>query len=399
MHWILRLVGVILIAALTVKSSLGNDDLPLVTIGYLDLIQDVRYEDWGVHPVDIRSATAIVDRRAYAGAQLAIDELKQFTRIAKARFAMQRETVENAASMIATINRLRESGIYFFLMDAPDSVVREVAEQTRDQDVVLFNTTATGDALRNEHCQQHLFHIAASRSMMADAVAQYLVSRKWTRVLVLRGPLPEDLEMTRAFERSAEGFGLDISEIRDFVLGNDPRAREANNLNFLTGNANYDAVFVADVDGEFSLTVPFATRKPATVTGASGIVPRVWHWSYLRHGAPQVHGRFERMHGRRMGEADWGAWVALKTIGMAIARAKTTNAVEVAAYLRSDKLRIDGSKGPGMSIRTWDNQLRQPIMLTTENWTITRAPIEGFKHRTNDLDTIGHGERDTTCKF
>ncbi len=84
---------------------------------------------------------------------------------------------------------------------------------------------------------------------------------------------------------------------------------------------------------------------------------------------------------------------------MAIARAKTTNAVEVAAYLRSDKLRIDGSKGPGMSIRTWDNQLRQPIMLTTENWTITRAPIEGFKHRTNDLDTIGHGERDTTCKF
>ena len=399
MHWILRLVGVILIAVLTVKSSLGNDDLPIVTIGYLDLIQDVRYEDWGVHPVDIRSATAIVDRRAYAGAQLAIDELKQFTRIAKARFAMQRETVENAASMIATINRLRESGIYFFLMDAPDSVVGEVAAQTRDQDIVLFNTTATGDALRNEHCQQHLFHIAASRSMMADAVAQYLVSRKWTRVLVLRGPLPEDIEMTRAFERSAELFGLNISQIRDFVLGNDPRAREANNLNFLTGSAKYDAVFVADVDGEFSLTVPFATQKPAAVTGASGIVPRVWHWSYLRHGAPQVHGRFERMHGRRMGEADWGAWVALKTIGMAIARAKTTNAVEVAAYLRSDKLRIDGSKGPGMSIRTWNNQLRQPIMLTTENWTITRAPIEGFKHQTNDLDTIGHGERDTNCKF
>ena len=69
MHWILRLVGVFLIAASAVKSSLGNDELPTVTIGYLDLIQDVRYEDWGVHPVDIRSATAIVDRRAYAGAR------------------------------------------------------------------------------------------------------------------------------------------------------------------------------------------------------------------------------------------------------------------------------------------------------------------------------------------
>ena len=395
----LRIVSALLIVISASKSSFGNDELPITTIGYLDLIKDVRYEDWGIHPVDIRSATAIVDRRAYAGAQLAVEELKQFTRIARTRFALQREQVGDAAEMVTSINLLRKTGIQFFLIDAPDAVVAEVAMQTRDQDVYLFNTTATGDELRNEHCQQHLFHIAASRSMLSDSVAQYLVAQKWNRVLVLRGPLPEDIKMTQAFERSSAHFGLTIKEIRDFVLGNDPRARETNDLNFLTGNANYDAVFISDADGEFSLGVPYATQKPAAVAGASGIVPRVWHWSYLRHGAPQVHGRFERMHGRRMGEADWGAWVALKTIGMAMARAKTTNPVEVAAYLRSDKLRIDGSKGPGLSIRPWDNQLRQPVLLTTEDWTITRAPIKGFKHRTNDLDTIGHGERDTTCKF
>jgi ABC transporter substrate binding protein (PQQ-dependent alcohol dehydrogenase system) len=235
--------------------------------------------------------------------------------------------------------------------------------------------------------------------MLADAVAQYLVAQKWQDVLVLRGPLDEDHGMVVAFERAADLFGLDIEDVRDFVLGSDPRAREVNDLAFLTGRASYDAVFVADLDGEFALGVPYATQDPATVVGASGLVPRIWHWSYLRHGAPQVHGRFERMHGRRMGEADWGAWIAMKIIGNGIARAKTTDPAAVADYLRAGKFKIDGSKGPGMSFRPWNNQLRQPIMLTTGDWVTARAPVEGFKHRTNDLDTLGHDERDSTCKF
>ena len=222
---------------------------------------------------------------------------------------------------------------------------------------------------------------------------------KWKKVLILRGPLTEDELMASAFEKSAAQFGLKIVEIRDFLLGNDPRAREQNDLDFLTGDKRYDAVFVADSDGEFSLSVPYATREAAVVVGDAGVIPRVWHWTYLRHGAPQVHGRFERMHTRRMGEPDWGAWVALKTIAMAIARTKTTEGPKVAKYLRNDKFRVDGSKGPGMSFRPWNNQLRQPLLLTTSDWTITLAPIKGFKHRTNDLDTLGYGNQDSACIF
>ena len=105
------------------------------------------------------------------------------------------------------------------------------------------------------------------------------------------------------------------------------------------------------------------------------------------------------MHMRRMGEPDWGAWVSLKTIAMAIARAQSTNATDVADHLRNGKFRVDGSKGPGMGIRPWNNQLRQPLLLTTNDWTLTRAPIKGFKHRTNDLDTLGYGNQDSTCAF
>jgi ABC transporter substrate binding protein (PQQ-dependent alcohol dehydrogenase system) len=153
------------------------------------------------------------------------------------------------------------------------------------------------------------------------------------------------------------------------------------------------------VYGEFALSAPFDTQSPAAVIGAAGLVPRAWHWSYLRHGAPQVHGRFERLHGRRMHAADWGAWIAVRAIGEAVARAKTTDTAGIIAFMKSEQFRIDGSKGQPLTFRPWDLQLRQPIMLTTENWVTARAPIEGFKHRVNDLDTLGFEERDKACKF
>ena len=396
-----RLLAALAALALAASAAAQDDEPPPpeVVIGYLDLAEDPRYDDWGIHPVDIRSATAIRDRRAFAGAQVGLAELKRLERAAKARFALERRTVADAAGMLAAIRGMRAAGIGFFLLDAPDAAAAEVAAATADTGAVLFNATATGDSLRNADCRPHLFHTAASRAMLADAVAQYLKSRKWGAALVLRGPLPEDAETVRAFVRAAELFGLEIVDVRDFVLGGDPAERERNDLDFLTGSADYDAVFVADADGEFALGAPYATRLPAPVVGAGGLVPRVWHWSYLRHGAPQVHGRFERMHGRRMGGADWGAWVAMRIIGHAVARARTTDPAAIAAFLREGRLRVDGSKGPGMGFRPWNNQLRQPILLTTAEWTVARAPIEGFRHRVTDLDTLGYEARDTACAF
>ena len=396
---LLAALAALALAAPAPAPAQEDDPPPAAAIGYLDLAEDPRYDDWGIHPVDIRSATAIQDRRAFAGAQVGIEELKRLERAARARFALERRTVADAAEAVAAVRDMRAAGTGLFVLDAPAAAVAEVAAATADLGVVLFNATATGDSLRNADCRPHLFHTAASRAMLADAVAQYLKSRKWSEVLVLRGPLPEDAETARAFVRAAELFGLEIVDVRDFVLGGDPAERERNDLDFLTGAADYDAVFVADADGEFALGAPYATRLPAPVVGAGGLVPRVWHWSYLRHGAPQVHGRFERMHGRRMGEADWGAWVAMRVIGHAVARARTTDPAAIAALLREGRLRVDGSKGPGMGFRPWNNQLRQPILLTTPEWAVARAPIEGFRHRVTDLDTLGYEERDTACAF
>ena len=59
---------------------------------------------------------------------------------------------------------------------------------------------------------------------------------------------------------------------------------------------------------------------------------------------------------------------------------------------------LDGYKGPATSFRPWNRQLRQTIMLSTENWVTSIAPLESFVHRENNLDTIGIDNKNSKCK-
>jgi len=65
--------------------------------------------------------------------------------------------------------------------------------------------------------------------------------------------------------------------------------------------------------------------------------------------------------------------------------------------LLGPEFRLDGSKGPALSFRPWNGQLRQPIMLATEDWVTAVAPLAGFVHQINDLDTLGRDERTSDC--
>jgi ABC transporter substrate binding protein (PQQ-dependent alcohol dehydrogenase system) len=100
-----------------------------------------------------------------------------------------------------------------------------------------------------------------------------------------------------------------------------------------------------------------------------------------------------------MSERDWAAWVAVKAIVQSALRTQGADFPELAAFLRSDKLNVDGAKGPALSFRAWNNQLRQPILLSTHDAMIARAPIEGFLHPRNTLDTLGDDATESRCRL
>jgi ABC transporter substrate binding protein (PQQ-dependent alcohol dehydrogenase system) len=244
-----------------------------------------------------------------------------------------------------------------------------------------------------------MLHIAPSQSMLMDALTQYLITQKWRKMLVLQGPRSQDKDLVEALQRAKKRFGLKIVDIRPFKLGRDPRQRSRNNIALLTSGKDYDVVFVADSDGEFARAVPYQVQKPRPVVGSAGMVPDWWHWAWERHGAPQLNKRFYRKANRRMTGYDWTAWMAVKVIVEAVQRTKTTDFGAISEFIRSEDIVLDGFKGYRLNFRAWNNQLRQPIFVTTTNWVVGRAPLDGFLHQTNNLDTLGFDERETKCEM
>jgi|TARA_B110000196_G_scaffold206763_1_gene177198 ABC transporter substrate binding protein (PQQ-dependent alcohol dehydrogenase system) len=377
---------------------LNAEENPVFNIGYYDLEKDIRYDIWGVHPVDIRSNANQLYKRPIAGAELGLKDIKPFQRMSKVKFNLVKKRIKNNEDSAEVIYKhILENNIKFILLDFPASELLKITNKIIELNITSINVSSKNNELRSSKCNKNLFHTIPSERMLSDSLAQYLSEKKWRKILVLTGPLEIDKLKSNSFIESAKQFGLKIIDNRNFVLGNDPRAREQNDLDFLTGSAKYDAVYIADTLKEFSYRVPFATHNPAIVIGSSGLIPRAWHWSYLRHGAPQVHGRFERMHKRRMTEEDWAAWVAMRAIAEAIVRFKDNENFSFNDTFINKEFKLDGSKGPVLNFRSWNRQLRQPIMLSTENWVTSIAPLSSFVHRENNLDTIGMDNKTSKC--
>lgn len=363
--------------------------------GYLSLDRDSRYHEDRLYARNLAQA----EGRPDPGLEVAIKESRFNAKAVNVELGMVRASAPDATGLVAELDRLAAAGTRFFLIDAPGAVVAEVAAAIKGRDLVLFNISAGDDELRQQKCQANLLHTAPSHAMKADAMAQYLVSQKWRKVLLLQGPLAEDGLIAAAFERSAKRFGIKIVDRRDFVLSSDPRQRDQGNVALLTAGDDYDAVYVADSDGEFARGVPYRIVKARPVIGAEGLVATGWHWSWERHGAPQLNARFEKLAGYRMAESGWAAWMAVKTVVEAMQRTSGADFSTLRAYLLGPEITIDGFKGHRLSFRAWDHQLRQPILLATHNAVIERAPIAGFMHQSNTLDTLGFDERDSACRF
>jgi ABC transporter substrate binding protein (PQQ-dependent alcohol dehydrogenase system) len=365
-------------------------------IGYVEIEDDLRYDQ----TLAYAGLMLKPGGRPFGGAKLAVSDGAFQGKTVGLDFRLYRQTAKDGKGLVTLVEKLRrDRNIQIFLVDAPAAAVDELAQATRLKDFVLFNVSAQEDDLRGRACQAHLFHTIPSDAMLADALAQFLAAKKWRKVLVLQGPATGDEVMVAAFARAAKRFGVEIIDRRPFVLSNDPREREANNIALLTGDADYDVVLTADSDGEFGRSVPYQILKPRPVVGTSGLSALAWHWSWERNGAPQLTRRFDRQESRRMQSTDWAAWIAARAVMDAAVRSGSVEVTDILKFLRSDQLALDGFKGPALNFRAWDNQLRQPIFLASDNWVAASAPLSGFLHASHTLDSLGVDKPESSCRF
>ena len=366
-----------------------------ITIGFVDIQGDPRHE-----PLKAYERLVLKTREhPFAGAQVGIEEAQAIARVLKIDFALERITVKSIAEVApAVLQAMDARNIQFFILDAPAEAFKPLVAAVRSRDILLFNATAPEDFLRREVCAREIVHTLPSLAMSMDGLTQHLVSRKWRDFLVLHGPSPADALMSKAFEASVKKLGARVVAKKEFKVGTDPREREQNNPALLSAlNRDYDVVFVADDAFEFARQVPYQTVRARPVVGSIDLEPVAWHWTWEHNGAPQVNSRFQRLTGgRRMESADWAAWIAVKMVVKAAQGTRSADFKKQRDFIFSGAV-FDGDKGLALSVRHWDHQLRQAILLATPYAVVASAPVEGFLHRTNVLDTLGDDASDTPC--
>jgi len=94
---------------------------------------------------------------------------------------------------------------------------------------------------------------------------------------------------------------------------------------------------------------------------------------------------------------DMQAWTAVRMIGEAVGRTQSADAAKTSAYIEGPDFALAAFKGRKLTVRDWDLQLRQPILLADGRVIVSVSPQEGFLHQYSELDTLGFDRPETQC--
>ncbi|MEL6267991.1 MAG: ABC transporter substrate-binding protein, partial [Pseudomonadota bacterium] len=232
-------------------------------------------------------------------------------------------------------------GVRLFVVLADGETLTALADRAAGTapEALILNAGARDDALRTETCRANVFHVAPSRAMLADALAQYLMWKRWDEWLVVTGEYPGDRAMAAAIERAARKFGAEIVETKVFEDLGGARADSGHVLVqrripvFMQDADDHDVVLVADENELFGGYIPYRTWEPRPVAGDAGLEAVTWNDAYEGWGATQLQRRFERDQERGMREADYETWLAVRVIGEAVTRTNGADPAALRDYL------------------------------------------------------------------
>ncbi len=339
-----------------------------------------------------------------AGAQVGTNDNNTTGKFLNQKFILEDVVVKDGEDPLAQAERLVGAGFNYLVLDLPPEQVLKIADAVKDKGVIVFNSGATDDSLREENCRSNVFHTAPTRSMLADGLAQYFVWKQWRNWFLVEGSNPNDKLWAEALKRAATRFGAKIVEERVFEDTGGARRTDSGHAQiqkqmpvFTQEVPEHDVVVVADESEVFGTYLPYRTWIPRPVAGSAGLVPSSWHPSHEQWGAMQIQNRFVKSIGRRMEAKDMQAWTAVRIIGEAAQRTKSNDVKAIAEYIKSPEFSLAAFKGQKVTFRNWNWQLRQPVLLSDNRSVVSVSPQEGFLHQVSELDTLGVDQPETKC--
>ena len=235
-----------------------------------------------IHQAHSRETISILDIPPaddfIAGARMAMDDNNTTGRFLDQSFSVVDAKLAPGEDPIAPLKKMLDDGVRLFIVDLPAAEVLAVADAARPSGALVFNAGASDDRLREEDCRANVIHVAPSRSMLTDGLAQYLIWKQWRRWLLVVGSHPEDQLLADAYRRSAKKFGAKIVEERVYKDTGGGRRSDSGSVQtqqqmpVFTQNApDYDVLVAADENEVFAGYLPYRTWDPRPVVGSAGI--------------------------------------------------------------------------------------------------------------------------------
>jgi ABC transporter substrate binding protein (PQQ-dependent alcohol dehydrogenase system) len=340
-----------------------------------------------------------------AGAKLAITDNNTTGRFMNQEFKLDLIEESDPAKLIQDVVQKVDAGAHFIIVDATPATLLKMADALKGKEALLINYSAPDDSLREENCRPQVLHTAPTRSMLTDALAQYLVWKKWPHWFLVLGPTEKDKLYAEALRRSAKRFGAKIVEERTFTYDSGSRRTDGGfeqvqqQIPTFTQKAPaHEVLVVADEGNLFGDYLPYRTWDPRPVAGTAGLIAESWHPAIELWGGTQFQNRFKRLADRTMRPLDYNAWLAARMVGEAASRTKSSKYADLVAYMKGPNFDVAGFKGVGLSLRNWNGQIRQPILVTTPKLLVSVSPQQGFLHQNSELDTLGIDKPETKCQ-
>lgn len=386
-HWFFCPIALVFLCCLT--SFVYAIPPQILKIAYITQTKKV--------PAALSNRDAFIQHKGLAGAQLAIADNNTTGQFSGQTFQLQQIIVPATGDVLAVFKQQVSMDTDFIIANLPIDTLKQLANAEWTQKKLIFDATTTDDQLRNSQCLDNVLHMLPSRAMRADALAQYMLKKKWQHWFLVAGLNNGDTLYTNAIRRAAKRFGMQIVAHKQWTHNYDARRTAQADIPVFTQGIAYDVLVVADESGLFGEYLDYRTWIPRPIIGTQGLVAVAWHKTHEQWGAVQIQNRFKTRVKRWMAEEDYGAYLAARSIGEAATRTQSNQIQVIKDYLLSVDFALQGYKGTPLSFRSWNGQLRQPVLLAAARSLVTVAPIDGFLHPKTTLDTLGYDQAESTC--
>jgi len=373
-------------------TSLSAFSTPLsINITYLKLHKQ--------HPPALSNIIKMASDSGYQGARLAIDDSNTTGKFLQQHFTLTSFEFTEQQNLLSRLKEEFSRGKAIFVLDASLSVLKEINLWAQNKNILLFNIGEFSNSIRSNQCLNTILHTAPSNAMKTDALAQWLLYRRLTKVLLVRGEKPADIALATSFRRSAKRYGLKVISEKIWNFNTDLRRSAQQEIPLFTQTSKeYDVVYVADQTKSFAEYIPFNTYLPRPVVGSAGLEALAWHSVIEQWGAAQLQTRFTKLTTRHMNEIDFTGYLAVRTVAQAVHKTNSSAVRELTAYIKSADFKLAAYKGRKLSFRAWNGQLRMPIAIIQPHSLVSQSPQAGILHPITELDTLGFDQQESLCK-